>query len=282
MKTIKRILAPTDFSPIANNALLYAIELAKEIGAKVYVLHSYRVPAIADTAYPIGGMYPEGMVDIEDVRKEVEEEMEKLKKDYLYSQSLQYETLLKCGFAEESIVDTVKNEHIDLIVMGTSGANAIQEFLGSTTTHIIKQCAVPTLVIPDGINFGKLESIVLATDYQQVHKPESYAALLFMANIFHAEVDVLHVSKGGARLTDAELEAGEELDRILRKTRHNYHYDFEEDSINKGIEKFLAKHKPSMLAMIPRKHSFWDKLLHGSKTQHMIFHTKRPVLILKD
>ncbi|MDF9797498.1 nucleotide-binding universal stress UspA family protein [Catalinimonas alkaloidigena] len=281
MKTIKKILAPTDFSKTANNALQYAVELAKEVDAKLIVLHSYRVPAISDTAYPLGGMYPEGMVDIEDVKKEVSVEMDKIKEDYLFSKTLKFETVLQAGFAEENILEIIDNESIDLVVMGTRGANAIQELLGSTTSHIIESSKVPLLVIPEDVSFGQLTNIVLATDYQQVHKPEDYSMLLNMVDIFHAEVDVLHVSKGASKLNETELEVGEELDRILKKTRHKYHYDIEDENINEGIEKFLEKHSASMLAMIPRKHSFFDKLIHGSKTKHMIFHTHRPLLILK-
>ncbi|MEK6477936.1 universal stress protein [Catalinimonas sp. 4WD22] len=281
MKPIKKILAPTDFSKTANNALKYAVELAKEVDAKLYVLHSYRVPAISDTAYPLGGMYPEGMVDIEDVRKEVSAEMDKIKNDYLSSKTLNFETILQSGFAEENILETINKENIDLVIMGTRGSNALQELLGSTTSHIIEHTKVPLLVIPEGISFGQLKNIVLATDYQHVQKPEDYNMLLNMVNIFHAEVDILHVRKGETKLSEEELEAGEDLDRILKKTRHTYHYDIEGENVNEGIEKFLEKHGASMLAMIPRKHSFIDKLIHGSRTKHMIFHTQRPLLILK-
>lgn len=281
MKPIKRILATTDFSKTANNALQYAVELAKEVDATLYVLHSFRVPAVSDTAYPLGGMYPEGLVDIEDVKKEVELEMDKLKKDYLFSKNLKYELIMEAGFAEDNILETLEKEEIDLLVMGTRGSNMLQELLGSTTSHTIENAKVPLLVIPENVKFGQLKNIVLATDYHQIQKPEAYNSLLNMVEIFHAEVDVLHVRNKKHQLTEGELDAGEELDRVLRKTRHTYHYDLEDENINEGIEKFLEKHDASMLAMVPRKHSFIDKLLHGSNTRYMIFHTQKPLLILK-
>lgn len=282
MKPIKKILAPTDFSSAANNALRYAVELAQEFGAKLYVLHSYRIPAVSDVAYPLGGMYPEGMVDMEDVKKEVAEEMEKIKKNYLFGKHLQYETLMEGGFAEENIQQVLNKEDIDLIVMGTRGVNTLQQFFGSTTTHIITHTKVPLLVIPENVIFGKIKSIVLATDYRNVHKAETYDILLSMASAFHAKVDILHVRKEDSKLSEEELDAGEYLDRILHKTPHAYHYTLQDESINEGIEKFLNDHEFSMLAMVPREHSLIDKLLHGSKTQHMIFHTKKPLLVLKN
>jgi nucleotide-binding universal stress UspA family protein len=282
MKPITKILAPTDFSPAANNALNYAVGLAKEIGAKLYVLHAYRIPAVADTAYPIGGMYPEGMVDMEDVQKEINAEMEKIKTDYLYSPDLKFETITESGFAQESILEYVDKLDIDLIVMGTRGSNALQELFGSTTSHIINNTKVPILVIPREVSFEKVDNIVLATDYKKSHKPETYDMLLTMVDIFHADVDVLHVRQEVSKMSGDELDAGEELDRILKKTRHSYHYNLENENVNEGIEKFLQDHQSSMLAMVPRKHSLIDRLIHGSKTQHMIFHTQKPLLVLKD
>ncbi len=282
MNPIKSILAPTDFSATANNALRYAIELSQELEAKLYVLHSYRIPAVADVAYPLGGMYPEGMVDIEDIRKEAELAMESIKNEYLSGTSLSHETILVQGFAEENIQDFINKNNIDLVVMGTRGANAMQEFFGSTITHIINRIHIALLVIPDNVRFGKIDNIVLATDYRNVHRPETYEPLFGMVNAFHAKVDVLHVRKETSKLSVEELEVGEDLDRILHKIAHAFHYIQEDDSISEGIEKFLEKHKKSMLAMVPREHSLIDKLLHGSKTQHMIFHTQRPFLVLRN
>jgi nucleotide-binding universal stress UspA family protein len=41
------ILVPTDFSPSAKSALLYAIAIAKRVKAKVIILHVYHAPVSA-------------------------------------------------------------------------------------------------------------------------------------------------------------------------------------------------------------------------------------------
>lgn len=282
MNNIKNILATTDFSPNANNALLYATELAKEIGAKLFVMHAYRLPTMAENAYPIGNMYPEASIDTEEIKKEVELEMEQLRQDFLYSRNLQYETLLVLDFAEEAIEKAVKAHDIDLVIMGTRGQNALQELFGSTTTHVMNRVQTPVLIIPRNIRFGKIDNMVLATDYRKVSRSHSFSVFLELVDAFHAEVDVLHVRHQMEKLNSEELEAGEDLDRMLRKTRHAYHYNLEDGDINKGIENFLSERSGSMLVMVPRHHNLIDRLLKGSHTQHMIFNTERPLLVLKD
>lgn len=282
MKPIRKILAPTDFSPASNNALQYAVGLATELNAKLYVLHSFRVPSVSDTAYPIGGVYPESMVDMENVKEEVKLEFQKVEDDILKGKQLNYETLLKSGFAEENIEEASRENEIDLIVMGTRGANALQELFGSTTTHVISNTNLPVLVIPKTASFTKIENIVLASDYKKNYKAQTFDALMNMIQLFHASVDVLHVRPEDKKMTGEELEAGEGLNRILKKTRHAFHFQSEEDDVNDAIEKFLSQNEKSMLAMLPHKHSLIDRMINGSKTQHMIFHTDKPLLVLRD
>src|SRR3954467_14131132 len=43
---MKKILFPTDFSPTANNAFVYALKLAKNIGAEIITVHVYEIPNI--------------------------------------------------------------------------------------------------------------------------------------------------------------------------------------------------------------------------------------------
>lgn len=282
MKPIKSILAPTDFSPVANNALAYAVGMAKELDAKLYVLHSFRVPAISDTAYPISGVYPEGMVDFESIKTEVQKELDKVEKTYLSDTKLKYQTLMKTGFAEENIRETIQENDIDLVVMGTRGSNALQELFGSTTSHMISSTDVPILVIPKTAEFTKIDNIVLASDYKQHYKAQTFDVLMNMVSLFHASVDVLHVRPKDKKMSGEELDSGEGLNRILKKTRHTFHFQSEDDNVDEALETFLQKHDKSMLAMVPHKHSLIDRMMNGSRTQHMIFHTKKPLLVMRE
>ncbi|MEL6275916.1 MAG: universal stress protein, partial [Bacteroidota bacterium] len=43
---MKKILFPTDFSPAATQAYIYALQLAKAIDASIVTLHAYQLPSI--------------------------------------------------------------------------------------------------------------------------------------------------------------------------------------------------------------------------------------------
>ena len=59
---MKTIIIPTDFSPIAANALHYGINMAQAIDASILLLHVYQVP-ITMTDVPIV------LVSVEELQK---------------------------------------------------------------------------------------------------------------------------------------------------------------------------------------------------------------------
>src|SRR5690554_1951361 len=44
---MKNILFPTDFSQTADNAFIYALHLAKSLGADLHILHTYSMPIVS-------------------------------------------------------------------------------------------------------------------------------------------------------------------------------------------------------------------------------------------
>ncbi|HEX4875400.1 MAG TPA: universal stress protein, partial [Chitinophagaceae bacterium] len=68
---MKTIIIPTDFSPVATNAMHFGIDMAKSIGASVILLHVYQVP-VSYTDTPIV------LISVEELKKEAEQKLKKL------------------------------------------------------------------------------------------------------------------------------------------------------------------------------------------------------------
>ena len=62
---MKTIIVPTDFSAISNNAMDYALGLAKETGSSLLLFHAYQVP-VSMTDVPIV------LVSVEELQKNAE------------------------------------------------------------------------------------------------------------------------------------------------------------------------------------------------------------------
>ena len=280
MKTIKKILAPTDFSARATRALKYAISLAHATEAKLFILHAYRMPSGATgTPYPMTGLYVDVVANQELIEKEVQQSFDEIEDIHLKDKKVQYEFIATCAFPEDAIEEAVEEKEIDLVVMGNRGESKLEKLLGSTTTHIMRRTSCPVLAIPEDAVFAKVDTILLATDFRQVDRANIFEGLLSLANAFHAQVDVLHVSPSEELLGADKLIVGNSLDRTLRAVPHTYHHQKAEDVLE-GLQTYLEKHhEVGILAMMPRDHNIWERLTQGSVTKQVVFEADRPVLV---
>jgi nucleotide-binding universal stress UspA family protein len=105
---ITRILIPTDFSAVANNALNFAIDLAKKTGAHIHVLHVKHVP-IMDASFP-AETYQNYLDEID---KAAKKGMEELEKNMLKTSGVKYDMQTVMGFVNDELQYFVKKYDVD-------------------------------------------------------------------------------------------------------------------------------------------------------------------------
>ena len=142
----KKILIATDGSEHAKHALNYAVESAVKWGAKLMILTV--VPPISPLVYSseFGASYiPELMDDHRKSHQRILSEAANIVKNKKLD--IQVVTRLEEGRPSDVIVDTAKEEDVDLIVMGSRGMGGITGFLGSTSRHVVEACTKPILIV---------------------------------------------------------------------------------------------------------------------------------------
>ncbi|MFO0679318.1 MAG: universal stress protein [Polyangiaceae bacterium] len=147
MNLPRSILVPTDFSSAASVAADYAVNLAKELGAKVALLHVYEVPVLGFPEAPLVAT-PDMVANIV---KTTQGALDVLAKRY-EDRGVTVTTFLKNGDAREIIHAVAEEVGADLLVMGTHGRRGISRaLLGSVTEEVIRTSSRPvlTLRVPD-------------------------------------------------------------------------------------------------------------------------------------
>jgi glycine betaine transporter len=138
----KHILVPTDLSEGAEQALDYACELARTVGARIHLLNVIGIPAMG---VPELGLAVTTTV-IDDLVVESQEAIERLARTKCNAPV--GEVLVRSGDARDVINQTAKELNIDLIVMGTHGRRGISRaLLGSVAETVVRTapCAVLTV-----------------------------------------------------------------------------------------------------------------------------------------
>ncbi len=146
----KRILVPLDSSPRAEKALAVAARVARVSDGTIVLLQVVSIPATY-TPYIYGPdmaqspMYAQQLIDIEQANAE-KYLAEIAKLDTLAG--INVEITVIPGTAGMTIIDTVREEHIDLIVMSSHGETGIKRWaLGSVAQHVSRHSSVPVLVL---------------------------------------------------------------------------------------------------------------------------------------
>lgn len=276
---MKTIIACTDFSPSAQNAVQYAAALAQHTGARLLLFHHYDYP-IPATDMP--GVYP--TVYLEEMVTDLERQLQAIQTDLERSYKIQVSGVTRALAFSTDLEHVFRNEAASLVVMGMHGRSAIMNVLmGNITATSVRRGKMPIMVIPAGVVFHPIEKILFPYDRREILNPKSMAALQILAKAFNAYIEVLTLFdlKKTPELVPEQTAAGgaESLDALLKNVRHGYSYE-NEAAIDKGILYEAVRSNADLVAMIPHHHSFFSALLGKSETQRVATRLTLPLLAL--
>ncbi len=146
----KNILVPTDFSEAANEALDYALSLAKIFQSKLYLLHVYE-PMVFYTDSPMG--MPDVMELEQSIRTSSEQSLRHIHEKLIKMRAgefgdIQVETLLLQGKPFVEIIKTAREKNADLIILSTHGRSGLEHILlGSVAEKVVRKSPCPVLTI---------------------------------------------------------------------------------------------------------------------------------------
>ena len=194
MLSIKRILAPVDFSERSEAAVTEATRLAELFGADLTVLHvepSLEAHSTFESLSQIG--------QSEKAQREASRQVEAQLREFAARLSPRASSVLVEGDPLTRIEEYAKNHSVDLIVIGTHGRGGFRRFLlGSlsskllhdvsipivTATHLADRAAFPSRITHVGCALG-------LTDLDDCERILRWAGDL--AQITGAKLTVIHV-----------------------------------------------------------------------------------------
>ena len=137
------VLVPTDFSEFAEQALDYAIRLARTLNARLTVLHVIQPIPLAgvDMGVALPATY------LQEVEEAVQGSMEAALAR-VTAAGLTGERVVLYGVPFQEIVETAKARQVDLIIMGTHGRTGLLHvLLGSVAEKVVRLAPCSVLVV---------------------------------------------------------------------------------------------------------------------------------------
>ncbi|TXK44842.1 universal stress protein [Pontibacter qinzhouensis] len=291
---MKNILVPTDFSAIAHNAFLYALEVAQQQGAQITLVHVFHYPILSPIPHQqqvaIAMLEHKMLRKLEGFANDTWQKFSASKKRANTksggtSASVKPVTITpvcRFGLTVPEILQVIQEYKTDFVVMGMRGTGLLEQaFLGSTTLQLIQQSHLPVMAIPADQVFSGLKSIVFAVDLARFPTKQMLRPLQHLLAAFKCQLHVLHVYRSHIQKEERE-KAFAALNNVERYF-HNLPYKLffkEKEDVAEGILQYVATEQADLLVLSPSQHSFLDRLLNKSVTGKVAAQASVPLLAL--
>ncbi len=271
---MKTIIIATDFSPVAQNAVNYGVDLAKSIGHSVTLVHVYQVPV----AFADGPMV---MVSLDDLRSTAEKQLGQIKSDLhrVHGKEFKIYSEAILGNVVEELEKLAEKLDPFAVVVGATGLTGAQRVLfGSTTLLAVRQLKYPVIVVPEGKMFGHgIRKIGLACDFRNVLDTTPTRFIQEFQRTFKAELHVINVDFENRHFRADTPEQSLMLHTLLDGYHPVYHF-LEEEDIEAGLNRFAEEHNLDLLITIPKKHRFIEAIFKRSATKKLLKEARVPVV----
>jgi nucleotide-binding universal stress UspA family protein len=142
----KQILVPTDFSSYSDKALKEAIDIAKQQGSTIHLLHVNSLVQQCAIDYCMTSAIVDDLEkqSTETAQKKIREEIDKFPE----SKSVTIVPEVKKGTPYEEILKDQMEKNIDLIVIASHGTTGLLHyFIGSVAERVVKGAKCPVLLL---------------------------------------------------------------------------------------------------------------------------------------
>lgn len=147
---MKTLLVPLDFSDASGHLLNEAAHVARQLSAKMILLHVVEPVA---TYVPVGATMDviAAVPPLPGPGEEMADQEKRLKSlaQPLRAEGLEVEEVVLVGLAVDDILEQAAARKVDYIVLGSHGHGALYHlFSGSVVTGVLKRATCPVIVVP--------------------------------------------------------------------------------------------------------------------------------------
>ncbi len=296
--TDPRILVGTDFSPTAAVAVDWAVELARQQGARVELVHAVTVPPSVPEYVSPSAIAP-GPVFDEEVRRAARGRLEK-EAASLRERGIEVDLWLSLGTPSMVICDRAAEISALAIVIGTRGLTGLRHLLlGSTTERVVQKAPCPVLSVHPGDRQRVLRTILIPTDFsedaeraihtaQKLLAPLSPDTRLILLHAFNLPIEYTAygpIPTSVHYLQDTGLDAERRLQELTdRLTAEGLSVDWvaREGDPSVVIVEEAERRQADLIAMGTHGRSGLRHLLLGSTAERVVQHAACPVMTVRN
>ena len=273
---MKTIIVPVDFSKVAQNAYLFAREMASFFKHKIKVVHVYggELDAMERLALQSGDTpfnyllsklnnFVEDVPGKGNVMTKVEIEVEILE-----------------GNTVKKIVELSEDKNTAMIIAGSEGHyNWLEHLSGSITSALAQKAKCPVMLIPKGVKYTRFDNMLYASDFSSADE-KMILRFIDFAKHFDASIHFIHIEDED----DIDFSAIEDSIFNLLFKDGDPDFSFNMVSINgvdviNGLNQYAEENDIDLIVLVNRHRAFIDNLLGLSTTRQLAMDTNFPLMV---
>ena len=278
--SIERILIPTDFSETAELAVAHGAYIATLFNAKIFLLHCIQYPVYAPLPEEPAVMEPVVPLDEERIEHELSRAADEIIKKY----KVELSSLTFAGRPALGIAEAVKDNNIDLIIMGTHGTSGFDEFfIGSNTNRVVTTVDCPVISIQKSAGKVGFRNIILPID-NEMHSRQKVNNAIEMAHAFGSTVHLLGLLEEDEDETDKKklLLKLDTVKDALENAKVSFSSTLRR-SANPAVEamKYCDEVEGDLILVMRGHESTVGRAFLGPFAEQLVNHSKIPVMSIK-
>jgi len=274
IKVETTILAATNFSPVANNSVIYAAGLAGAIGARLLLFHSFITPNHSDKEALF--------VASEDSRFDnAVKRLDTLSNDIEKTFKINVSPACSRCHLEDHLSLVLRENNVALIVMGMAANTFEQDLWGNPTTLVFRNINLPLLSLPLSSKFLTTRKVLFAIDNNKVLRAQKIVWLRNVLKAVNGTVLFLCINKKIEKIRGTAPHLSQ-ID-MIGTGFNEINYDFRDWFSSEVIEEIkldITALEADILGIGSLKSGFWDSIIHKSKTRVMLSRLNKPLLSL--
>jgi nucleotide-binding universal stress UspA family protein len=175
---IRSVLVATDFSPTARAGVDWAMEIARDHGARIRLVHGLLLANRMTDYVPAPPDFTEALQSAAAAR--LEEVC-----DLVRQAGIEVSSDLRLGLPSQAILEAAREDGADLLVIGTRGLTGVSHLLlGSTAERVVQHADCPVLSVHPGDHeqHRRIRTVLVPTDFSRDAESATAAAMQLLGD----------------------------------------------------------------------------------------------------
>lgn len=271
---MKKILVPFDFSKPALDAFRFALDFAERSAGKIKLVHVIELPVLHDTLLMPTLNFEEEM--LKELRERAANQFKKIIAKY-GRDNVKVSWGVEFGAPARTLLDLVKREEFDLVIMGSHGASGLREYvIGSNAEKMIRKSPTPVLVTKK-YRKRAIKNIVFPNTLETENQSALIERIKALQDFFKAHLNVVWINTPvnftSDVVTQQRLKLFAKHYGLKKYTLNIFNHPNEED----GIIHFNEFLRGDLVAMGTHGRQGLTHLFNGSVAEDVANHTDSPI-----